>query len=118
MSTFACAHRVAVALGADGAPVAAQDLPGDHAKRMMAIACGPVGDGGKHPFLAGVANSDQKGVARRTKVADRARLAARLGGIPQPTLVLLGDADRFSAPSPSRVRASASSSPVATTAPS
>ena len=84
---------------------------------MMAIACGPVGDGGKHPFLAGVANSDQKGVARRNKwqigrdfAAHGRRSAADAGAARGRRSVR--------APSPSRVRASVSSSPVAATAPS
>ena len=34
-------------------------------------------------------------MARRTKWQIGRDFAARLGGIPQPTLVLLGDADRF-----------------------
>ena len=50
---------------------------------------------GVAPFLAGVAHSDQGGVARRTKWQIGRDFAAPLGGISQPTLVLLGGDDRF-----------------------
>lgn len=61
----------------------------------MALVCGPVGDGRDHPFLAGVATSDQEGVARRTGWQIGRDLSDRMRGIEQPTLVLLGEKDRF-----------------------
>lgn len=63
--------------------------------RLMAWVCGPVGDGGDHPFLAGVAASDREAVARRTGWQIGRDFSARLHSIPQPTLVLLGGDDRF-----------------------
>ncbi|HEX6658555.1 MAG TPA: hypothetical protein VF065_10765, partial [Ilumatobacter sp.] len=95
MSTFTRTRTVSLWLSALVTRLSPRKIYRATTPRMMAIACGPVGDGGKHPFLAGVANSDQKGVARRTKWQIGRDFAARLGGVPQPTLVLLGDADRF-----------------------
>lgn len=63
--------------------------------RLMALVCGPVGDGGDHPFLAGAARSDQEGVARRTGWQLGRDVSERLRGVAQPTLVLLGGRDRF-----------------------
>jgi pimeloyl-ACP methyl ester carboxylesterase len=63
--------------------------------RLMALACGPVGDGAGHPFLAAVADSDQEGVARRTGWQIGRDFSDRLSRIRQPALVLLGARDRF-----------------------
>ena len=62
---------------------------------LMRLACGPVGDGGHHPFLAGVAASDQEGVARRTRWQVGRDATPMLAGISQPVAVFLGDRDRF-----------------------
>jgi pimeloyl-ACP methyl ester carboxylesterase len=95
MSTFTRTRTVSLWLSALITRLSPRKIYCATTPRLMAVACGPVGDGGKHPFLTGVANSDQEGVARRTKWQIGRDFAPRLGGIPQPTLVLLGAADRF-----------------------
>jgi pimeloyl-ACP methyl ester carboxylesterase len=62
---------------------------------MMAMACGPVGDGRDHPFLDGVANSDQAGVARRTRWQVNQDVTGLFRSIEQPTALVLGGSDRF-----------------------
>jgi pimeloyl-ACP methyl ester carboxylesterase len=95
MSTFTRTRPVSLRLSALMTRLSPRKIYRATTPRLMALACGPVGDGGDHPFLAGVANSDQEGVARRTKWQIGRDFSERLGAIPQPTLVLLGDADRF-----------------------
>jgi len=95
MSTFTRTRTISLWLSALMTRLSPRKIYRATAPRLMAVACGPVGDGGNHPFLAGVANSDQKGVARRTKWQIRRDFSSRLGSIPQPTLVLLGGDDRF-----------------------
>jgi pimeloyl-ACP methyl ester carboxylesterase len=65
---------------------------------LMAWVCGPVGDGGRHPFFAAVRRSDPGGVIRRTGweigrdfSPDLLRIVR--GG--RPALVLMGRGDRF-----------------------
>jgi pimeloyl-ACP methyl ester carboxylesterase len=62
---------------------------------LMALVCGPVGDGRYHPFLAGVAHSDQKGVAWRTAWQIGRDFSSNLRGLSKPTLVIMGESDRF-----------------------
>lgn len=62
---------------------------------LMRLACGPVGDGGDHPFLRGVAASDQEGVARRSRWQVGHDARQLLAGVDQPVAVLVGNADRF-----------------------
>jgi pimeloyl-ACP methyl ester carboxylesterase len=95
MSTFTRTRTVSLWLSALITRLSPRKIYRATTPRLMAVACGPVGDGGKHPFLTGVSNSDQEGVARRTKWQIGRDFAPQLGGIPQPTLVLLGAADRF-----------------------
>jgi pimeloyl-ACP methyl ester carboxylesterase len=95
MSTFTRTRTVSLWLSALTTRLSPRKIYRAATPRLMAIACGPVGDGRRHPFLAGVANSDQEGVARRTRWQIGRDFSTRLGGIPQPALVLLGDADRF-----------------------
>jgi pimeloyl-ACP methyl ester carboxylesterase len=95
MSTFTRTRTVSLWLSALITRLSPRKIYRATTPRLMALACGPVGDGGNHPFLAGVASSDQKGVARRTKWQIRRDFSSRLGSIPQPTLVLLGGDDRF-----------------------
>jgi pimeloyl-ACP methyl ester carboxylesterase len=95
MSTFTRTRTISLRLSALTTRVSPRKLYRATTPRLMALACGPVGDGAHHPFLAGVGNSDQEGVARRTKWQIGRDFSARLGGIPQPALVLLGAEDRF-----------------------
>jgi pimeloyl-ACP methyl ester carboxylesterase len=95
MSTFTRTRTVSLWLSALTTRWSPRKIYRAATPRLMTLACGPVGDGASHPFLAGVANSDQEGVARRTKWQIGRDFSDRLGGIPQPALVLLGDADRF-----------------------
>lgn len=62
---------------------------------LMAAVCGPVGDGKDHPFLGGVAESDQDGVARRTRWQVGRDATDLLRSISQPVAVVLGASDRF-----------------------
>ena len=62
---------------------------------LMAVACGPVGDGKEHPFLDGVANSDQAGVARRTRWQVGRDVTDLFRSVEQPTALVLGGSDRF-----------------------
>lgn len=62
---------------------------------LMALVCGPVGDGRGHPFLSTSADSDPKAVARRTRWQVGRDFSADLHAVEQPTLVLMGAADRF-----------------------
>ncbi len=62
---------------------------------LMAVACGPVGDGKRHPFLSGVAESDQSGVARRTRWQIGRDVTDLLRSIEQPVAMVLGGSDRF-----------------------
>jgi pimeloyl-ACP methyl ester carboxylesterase len=62
---------------------------------LMALVCGPVGDGRHHPFLDGVARSDREGVARRTRWQIGRDFSADLRRLAPPTLVVMGEADRF-----------------------
>ena len=63
--------------------------------KLMALACGPVGDGTGHPFFDGVADSDQDGVARRTRWQIGRDVTDLLRSINQPVAVVLGGSDRF-----------------------
>ena len=65
------------------------------APALMAAACGPVGDGGDHPFFATSQESDPRGVVRRTSWEIGRDFTPDIQGIPCATLVLLGARDRF-----------------------
>ena len=62
---------------------------------LMAVTCGPVGDGRTHPFLRTVGGSNQRSVAKRTRWQIGRDMSGRMGSLGQPTLVLLGGSDRF-----------------------
>jgi pimeloyl-ACP methyl ester carboxylesterase len=61
----------------------------------IALSCGPVGDGGKHPAFAASRDSDPKAVARRTAWQIGRDFGPDLAAIPAPLLVLMGERDRF-----------------------
>ena len=82
MSTFTRTRTVSLWLSALMTRLSPRKIYRATTPRLMALACGPVGDGGNHPFLAGVANSDQKGVARRTKWQIGRDFSSRLGRHP------------------------------------
>jgi 2-hydroxymuconate-semialdehyde hydrolase len=62
---------------------------------LMAVICGPVGDGRRHPFFAHSKRSDRDDVVRRTEWEVGRDFTPELSRIEQPTLVLLGRKDRF-----------------------
>jgi pimeloyl-ACP methyl ester carboxylesterase len=62
---------------------------------LMALTCGPVGDGRQHPFLTEATRSDRRSVARRTRWQVGRNVSAELRAIRQPTLVVMGARDRF-----------------------
>jgi pimeloyl-ACP methyl ester carboxylesterase len=61
----------------------------------IALSCGPVGDGGKHPAFAASRDSDPKAVARRTAWQIGKDFGPELAAIPAPLLILMGERDRF-----------------------
>jgi pimeloyl-ACP methyl ester carboxylesterase len=61
----------------------------------LALACGPVGDGWRHPLFAGAAQSHPQGVARRTLWQVGQDFSATIAMPGQPVLVLMGARDRF-----------------------
>lgn len=61
----------------------------------MAYVCGPVGDGGEHPFLAASRSSNKAMVIKRTRWEIGRDFSPDLARITQPTLVLMGKRDRF-----------------------
>jgi pimeloyl-ACP methyl ester carboxylesterase len=62
---------------------------------LMALVCGPVGDGRGHPFFATSAESDPSGVRRRTAWQVDRDFGPDIRAVDAPLLVLLGDRDRF-----------------------
>lgn len=62
---------------------------------LMALVCGPVGDGWRHPFFAAVRRSDPSAAARRTAWQIERDFSADLRRVEQPTLILMGAQDRF-----------------------
>lgn len=62
---------------------------------LMALVCGPVGDGRHHQFLSGVADSSQEGVAVRTMWQVGREFMPELRALSKPVLVIMGEADRF-----------------------
>ena len=62
---------------------------------LMAIVCGPVGDGRRHPFLDAVQRSDPRAAARRTAWQVDRDFTPDLDALHHPTLVLMGGDDRF-----------------------
>lgn len=65
------------------------------APALMALVCGPVGDGRDRPFFATSAESDPAGVRRRTACQIGRDFGPDLHAVDVPLLVLLGDRDRF-----------------------
>ena len=62
---------------------------------LMALVCGPVGDGRDHPFFAAAKLSDPAGVVRRTAWEIGRDFSSDLSRLKQPALVLMGARDRF-----------------------
>lgn len=62
---------------------------------LMSWVCGPVGDGRHHPFLAAVRRSNPRESGRRTAWQIGRDFTSDLRALRQPTLVLMGDQDRF-----------------------
>jgi pimeloyl-ACP methyl ester carboxylesterase len=62
---------------------------------LMGLVCGPVGDGRSHPFFAASRASNPVGVARRTGWEIGQNFEPDLAKVRQPTLVLMGERDRF-----------------------
>jgi pimeloyl-ACP methyl ester carboxylesterase len=62
---------------------------------VMAFVCGPVGDGWRHPFFAAVRASNPAGIAKRIGWEIGRDFSVDLLRVRQPTLVLMGDRDRF-----------------------
>jgi pimeloyl-ACP methyl ester carboxylesterase len=61
----------------------------------VAISCGPVGDGGRHPCFAGAREADKRVVAKRTAWQIDRDFSADLVRVQAPLLILMGDSDRF-----------------------
>lgn len=70
---------------------------------LMALVCGPVGDGWHHPFLAAVRRSDPGDARRRTAWQIGRDFSPDLAAIPQPTRVLMGADDRFIPDAPAQI---------------
>lgn len=62
---------------------------------LIAGACGPVGDGWRHPFLAATLRADQAAVRRRTAWQISRDFTEELAAIPGPVRVIMGGKDRF-----------------------
>lgn len=95
VAPFTRVRRVATRLSATLTRVTPTWLYRRTTPTLMAIVCGPVGDGKAHPFLDGVAESNQAGVARRTRWQVDRDASDLLGGIEQPVAAFLGRDDRF-----------------------
>lgn len=65
---------------------------------LMALVCGPVRDGRRHPFFSAVRRSDPAGGRKRTLWQAGRDFTPLLRALERPTLVLLGARDRFPAP--------------------
>lgn len=61
----------------------------------IALSCGPVGDGRRHPAFAASRNSDKNAVARRTAWQIKRDFSPALACIEAPLLILMGQNDRF-----------------------
>lgn len=62
---------------------------------IMAMVCGPVGDGKKHPFFEASKNSNKAGVIKRTRWEINKDFAEDLVKVDTPSLFLMGEKDRF-----------------------
>ncbi len=62
---------------------------------LMAIVCGPVGDGRQHPFFAAARASDPEGTTKRTTWEIERDFSPDLLQLHAPTLILMGEEDRF-----------------------
>lgn len=62
---------------------------------LMSLVCGPVGDGRDHPFFAHSEESERDDVVRRTGWEIGRDFSPELSRVEQPTLVMLGEDDRF-----------------------
>ena len=72
-----------------------RSLYGLVSRPLMAVVCGPVGDGRDHPFFDAVRRSDPEVGARRAAWQIDRDFTPELEAVRQPTLVLLGADDRF-----------------------
>lgn len=61
----------------------------------IAVSCGPVGDGRRHPAFAAARQADRAVAARRTAWQIDRDFATDLVRIRSPLLILMGDSDRF-----------------------
>jgi pimeloyl-ACP methyl ester carboxylesterase len=61
----------------------------------VAVSCGPVGDGRRHPIFASAKRADKRGVARRTQWEVGRDFGPDIARVDVPLLVLMGAADRF-----------------------
>jgi pimeloyl-ACP methyl ester carboxylesterase len=95
IATFTRTRTVAVRLSAAFTRVTPSAVYRRTTPALMRLTCGPVGDGGNHPFLRGVADSEQEGVARRTRWQVGRDASPLLQAITQPVAVFLGGSDRF-----------------------
>ena len=95
IATFTRTRAIAVRLSAAFTRITPRPVYRRTTPALMRLTCGPVGDGGDHPFLDGVANSEQEGVARRTRWQVGRDASALLRAITQPVAVFLGGSDRF-----------------------
>jgi pimeloyl-ACP methyl ester carboxylesterase len=62
---------------------------------LMALVCGPVGDGWDHPFFAAARRSGRAGIVKRTGWEIGRDFSADLAALRSPALVLVGAQDRF-----------------------
>lgn len=95
IGTFTRLRRGALRIG--NAVTALTPRPVYHltAVPLMALVCGPVGDGWHHPFFAAVRTSDPAGVIKRTDWEIGRDFGADLRRLDAPCLVLMGARDRF-----------------------
>jgi pimeloyl-ACP methyl ester carboxylesterase len=62
---------------------------------LMAMVCGPVGDGLQHPFFTAARASDPEGTIKRTTWEIERDFSPDLLQLHIPTLILMGEEDRF-----------------------
>jgi pimeloyl-ACP methyl ester carboxylesterase len=61
----------------------------------MRVVCGPVGDGGHHPFFEASRNANKAGVIKRTGWQIGRDFSPDIAAVKQPMLILMGARDRF-----------------------
>lgn len=62
---------------------------------LMKLVCGPVGDGGNHPFFEASRRADKHGVMKRTAWQIDRDFSPDIAAVQLPMLVLMGEQDRF-----------------------